>query len=124
MVLHVDVAEYVLDGDDGWLEGAIHKNTLVTVTDGSYMQALHPNMSSCAFILECTQGRGCLTGAFFACSYHGELLKLMAIYLILLSINRIASIMMGSAHIYLDCLDALDKIQNLPPHHTPSKCQH
>jgi hypothetical protein len=45
-----------LTGDDGWLEDAIRENTLVVVADGSYMQALHPNMNSCAFILEYTQG--------------------------------------------------------------------
>jgi hypothetical protein len=31
---------------------------------------------------------------------------------------------MGLAHIYLDCLGALDKIQNLPPHCIPSKCRY
>jgi hypothetical protein len=118
-----------LTRDDGWLEDAIHKNTLVAVTDGSYIQALHPNMNSCAFILECTKGQGCLTGTFLeqtiaACSYHGELLGLMAIHLILLSVNRTTSTLMGSAHIYSDCLGALDKIQNLPPHSIPSKCRH
>jgi hypothetical protein len=117
-----------LTGDDGWVEDAINENTLVAVTDGSYMQALHPNMNSCAFILECTQGQGHLTGAFLeqtiaACSYRGEFLGMMAIHLILLSINRIASTLTGSAHIYSDCLGTLDKIQNLPPHRIPSKCQ-
>jgi hypothetical protein len=48
----------------------------------------------------------------------------MAIHLILLSVNRIASTLMGLAHIYSDCLGALDKIQNLPPHRIPSNCQH
>ena len=86
-------------------------------------------MNSCAFILECTQGRGCLTGAFLeqtiaACSYRGELLGLMAIHLILLSVNRIASTLTRLAHIYLDCLGTLDKIQNLPPHCIPSKCRY
>ncbi len=72
-------------GDDGWLAMAIQENTLVAVTNKSYMQELYPNMNSCAFILECTQGRGRLTGAFLeqtiaACSYWGELLGLMAIH--------------------------------------------
>jgi hypothetical protein len=48
----------------------------------------------------------------------------MAIHLILLISNKIAPTLMGSVHIYSDCLGALDKIQNLPPHHIPSKCQH
>jgi hypothetical protein len=59
-----------------------------------------------------------------ACSYWGELLGLMAIHLILLSANRIDPTLTGSAYIYLDCLGALNKIQHLPPHRIPSKCQH
>ena len=59
-----------------------------------------------------------------ACSYWGELLGLMAIHLILLSMNRIDPTLTGLAHIYLDCLGALNKIQHLPPHRIPSKCRH
>jgi len=86
-------------------------------------------MNLCAFILECTQGRGRLTGAFLeqtiaACSYRGELLGLMAIHLILLSVKRVSPTLMGSVHIYSDCLGALDKFRNLPPHRIPSKCRH
>jgi hypothetical protein len=53
-----------LMGDDGWLKAKIWANSLVVVTDSSYMQALYPNMNSCAFILECLQGHLRLTGAF------------------------------------------------------------
>ena len=118
-----------LSGDDGWLKEAIRDNTLVAVTDGSYMRSLYPHMNSCAFILECTQGRGRLTGAFSeqtiaACSYRGELLGLMAIHLILLSVNRVSPTLTGSVHIYSDCLGALDRLHNLPPHRIPSKCRH
>ena len=118
-----------LSGDDGWLKEAIRDNTLVAVTDGSYMRSLYPHMNSCAFILECTQGRGRLTGAFSeqtiaACSYRGELLGLMAIHLILLSVNRVSPTLTGSVHIYSDCLGALDRLRNLPPHRIPSKCRH
>jgi hypothetical protein len=118
-----------LTRDNGCLEEAVQEKTLVAVTDGSYMQALYPNMNSSMFILECSQGRGRLTGAFLeqtisACFYWGELLGLMAIHLILLSANKIAPTLMGLVHIYSDCLGALDKIQNLPPHCIPSKCQH
>jgi hypothetical protein len=121
--------EMCLTGDDGWLAMAIQENTLVAVTDGSYMQELYPNMNSCAFILECTQGCSRLTRAFLeqtiaACSSQGELLGLMAIHLILLSVNRIDPTLTGSAHIYLDCLGTLNKIQHLPRHRIPSKCRH
>ena len=121
--------EMCLTGDDNWLAMAIRENTLVAVTNGSYMRELYPTMNSCAFILKCTQGRGRLTGAFLeqtiaACSYQGELLGLMAIHLILLSVNRIDPTLTGLAHIYLDCLGTLNKIQHLPPHRITSKCQY
>ncbi len=65
------------EGDDetgAWLRKAIEDNTLEAVTDGSYMKDLYPNMNSCAFILECSRGRGRISGAFLeqtmaACSY-------------------------------------------------------
>jgi hypothetical protein len=118
-----------LTGDDGWLEEAIRENLIVAVTDGSYMQDKFPTKNSCAFILECTKGHGRLTGAFpeqtiAACSYCGELIGLLAIHLLLLSFSRVAPELTGSVHIYLDCLGALDKVKNLPPHHIPSKCRH
>ncbi len=116
-----------LTGDDGWLEEAIQE--LVAVTDGSYMRDKFPTMNSCAFILECTKGRGRLTGAFpeqtiAACSYRGELIGLLAIHLLLLSISRVALELTGSVQIYLDCLGALDKVKNLPPYRIPSKCRY
>jgi hypothetical protein len=94
----------------------------------SYMQELYPYVNSCAFIMECTQGHVHVTGAFSAqriaaCSYRGELLGLMAIHLIPLSVNRIAPTLTSLVHIYSDCLGALDKIQNLPPHCIPLKSQ-
>ena len=86
-------------------------------------------MNSCAFILEYTKSRGRLMGALpeqtiTACSYCGELIGLLAIHLILLSVSRVAAKLTGSAHIYSDCLGALSKVKNLPPHRIPSKCSH
>ncbi len=43
---------------------------------------------------------------------------------ILLSVNRVSPTLMGSVHIYSDCLGALDRLRNLPPHRIPSKCRH
>jgi hypothetical protein len=70
-----------------------------------------------------------MTGAFseqtiLACFYRGELLGLLAIHLILLSVNKINPNLLGSVHIYSDCLGDLDKVKNLPPHRIPSKCRH
>jgi hypothetical protein len=113
------------DEDGAWLREAIEENTLVAVTDGSYMKELYPDMNSCAFILEYSRGRGRMLGAFSeqtmaACSYGGELLGLLAIHLILLSIDKINPTLTGSVHIYSDCLGALN-VENLPPHRIPSK---
>ena len=120
------------DGDDEvgtWVKEAIEDNSLVAVTDGSYMKDLYPNMNSCAFIIECIKGRGRMSGAFpeqtmAACSYRGELLGLLAIHLILLSINKITPTLSGTVQIFSDCLGALNKVKNLPPHRIPSKCRH
>jgi hypothetical protein len=120
------------DGEDeagAWLKEAIEDNTLVAVTDGSYMKELYPDMNSCAFILECSRGRGRMLGAFSeqtmaACSYCSELLGLLAIHLVLLSINKINPTQTGSVHIFSNCLGALNKVKNLPPHRIPSKCRH
>jgi len=53
-----------ISGDGTWVREAIRDNSLVAVTDGSYMKDLFPNMNSCAFIFECTKKRGRMTGAF------------------------------------------------------------
>jgi len=110
-----------ISGDGAWMIEAMRDNSLVAVTDGSYMKVLFSNMNSCAFIFECTKKRGRMTGAFpektaEAGSYQGELIGHLAIHLILLSINKTAPDLTGSVHIYSDCLGALNKVQNLPPH--------
>jgi hypothetical protein len=120
------------DGKDeasAWLKEVIEENTLVAVTDGSYVKELYPDMNYCAFILECSRGRGRMAGAFSeqtmaACLYQGKLLGLLAIRLILLSINKIYPTLTGSVHIFSDCLGGLNKVKNLPPHRIPSKCRH
>ena len=49
-------------------------------------------------------------------AYRGELLGLMAIHLILLSINKLHKDLAGSAEIVLDCPGALKRVINLPPY--------
>jgi hypothetical protein len=128
MKLHMDVGRYVPDRGR-WLVGGGNPREDI---GGCHIQvvyaSMYPNINSCAFILEFSQGCGCLTGAFLeqtisACSYRGELLGLRAIHLILLSANKIDPALTGLVHIHSDCLGALDKIQNLPLHYIPSKCQ-
>jgi hypothetical protein len=105
-----------LSGDSlgTWIEEAIKTNLLIAITDGSYMKELFPNMNSCTFIFECSRGGRRLTGAFpeqsiASCAYCGELLGLLAIHLILLSVNRVTPNLPGSVHIYSDCLGTLAK---------------
>ncbi len=84
----------VLGGTD-WLLQAIAGRTLIAVTDGSYIREHYLELCSAAFILECTQGGGCVTGAFHeesidADAFRGELLGLMAVYLLLLVFNTVS----------------------------------
>ncbi len=48
----------------------------------------------------------------------------MAIHLILLAVNECSKGIQGLVHIYSDCLGALNKVENLPPHQIPTRCSH
>ncbi len=90
-----------ITGGFNLLHEAIKDGTLVAVTDGSYIHKLYPNLCSAAFVMNCAKGWGCLIGFFLeallvANAYRGELLGLMAIHLILLSIDRIHCNLPGS----------------------------
>jgi hypothetical protein len=53
-----------ISGDIDWLADAIRDNSLVAVTDGSYIQERYPYLNSAAFIFKCSLGRGRLMGSF------------------------------------------------------------
>jgi hypothetical protein len=112
-----------------WLEHAISIGTLVAVTDGSYIREIYPNLCLAAFVLECSKGWGRVFGSFLeallvANAYRGELLGLMAIHLILLSVNKFNPTLSGSVEVVSDCLGALKRVTYLPPYHITSQCQH
>jgi hypothetical protein len=116
-------------GGVAWLDLAISTGTLVAVTDGSYIRELYPNLCSAAFVLECSKRCGRVVGSFLevllvANAYRGELLGLMAIHLILLSVNKIHQNLSGSVEIVLDCLGALKLVTYLPPNRILSRCRH
>jgi hypothetical protein len=118
-----------LMGDDNWLHDSIKAGTCIAVTDGSYIREIYPELCSCAFVLECTEGRGRIFGSFpeqskVANAYRGELLGLMAIHLILLAANKLASELRGRVRIFSDCLGALNKVTSLPANRLPSGCKH
>jgi hypothetical protein len=110
-----------VSGGTAWVDKSILKGTLVGVTDRSYIRELFPNLCSAAFILECSKGQGRVVGSFsetliVANTYRGELLGLMAIHLILLSVNKIHPTLVGSVEIVSDCLGALKRVTYLPPY--------
>jgi hypothetical protein len=111
-----------------WIEESIANSTLVAVTDGSYTRELFPNLCSAAFVLECSKGHGRIIGALLeairmANAYRGELLGLMAIHLIILSINKMNSNLSRSVEIVSDCLGALKRKTYHPPYRIPSRCR-
>jgi hypothetical protein len=116
-------------GGTEWIAQAITAGSLVVVTDGLYIRQLYPHLCLAAFVLECSYGRGQLVGSFKEASkaanaYRGELLGLMAIHLILVSINRVHKSLSGSAKVVSDCLGALQRVTYLPPYQIPSRCKH
>ena len=95
-------------GGTEWIQHSIIDGSLVAVTDGSYIRKLYPNLCSAAFVIECAKGRGRIAGSFserldVANAYRGELLGLMAIHLILLSVNTVHPKLKGEVKIVSDC---------------------
>ena len=93
------------------------------------MKDLHPHLCSAAFILECSQSGLRLVGSLAehsisANAFRGELLGLLAIHLILLSINKLEPTLLGQMVVYSDCLGALGRIEHLPPYRVPTRCKH
>ena len=116
-------------GGYDWLHEAITNGSLMGITDGLYIHEVYPNLCSTAFVLECTKGRGRMIGSFseslqVANAYRGELLGLMAIHLILLSVDRIHGTIAGSVEVVSDCLGALRRVTDLPLYPIPSQCKH
>ena len=103
-----------LSGGTEWIHHSIKDGSLVAVTDGLYIRKLYPNLCSAAFVLECAKGSGRIVESFserldVANAYRGELLGLMAIHLLLLSVNKIHPTLKGKVDIVSDCLGALNR---------------
>jgi hypothetical protein len=52
-------------GEISWLGESIADNSLVAVTDGSYMKDIDPQINLAAFIFKCTKGQGQLWGSLW-----------------------------------------------------------
>ena len=50
--------DLMVTGGTDWIAQAIADNSLVAVTDGSYIKEHYPVICSAAFVLECTKGWG------------------------------------------------------------------
>ena len=116
-------------GDESWLIPAIEAGTVLAVADGSYIRELFSDANSCAFVLECREGRGRLLGRLTerstdACAYRGELLGLLAIHLVLKAVNTLQPNLSGEVCIGSDCLGALGRVSSLPPDRLPSGTKH
>jgi hypothetical protein len=115
-----------IEGGTECVANAIQDRLLVAVTDGSYIPQHYPHLCSAAFVLECANGRGRIIGSFSeslatANAYRGELLGLMAIHLLLVSVNRVHTMLVGSVEVVSDCLVALKRVVHLPPYRIPSR---
>ncbi len=118
-----------VEGGTEWVSGAIQDRFLVAVMDGLYISQLYPTLCLAAFVLECAKGCGKIIGSFSestlaANTYRGELLGLMAIHLLLVSVNRVHNTLGRSVEVVSDCLGALKRVVHLPPYWIPSRCKH
>ncbi len=118
-----------MTGGEAWLQDSIANGSLAAVTDGLYIQKIYPNLCLAAFVLECSKRQGRIMrrvseGLLVPDAYRGELLGLMAIHLILLSVNKLHRDLLGSVEIVLDCLGALKRVTHVPLYRIPSRCRH
>jgi hypothetical protein len=118
-----------LEGGTDWISAAIKDSSPVAVTDGAYIRQLYLLLCLAAFVLKCSKGRRKLIGSFSedtlaANAYRCKLLGLMAVHLLLVSVNKIDKLLEGSVEVVLDCLGALSRVVHLPPYWIPSRCKH
>ncbi len=89
------------------------------------MRELRKEYCSAAFFFESADKRHKLVGLFaersgVANAYRGELLGIMALHLILLAVNKVHPALIGSIHLYSDCLG----VEMLPIDKIPAACKH
>jgi hypothetical protein len=118
-----------IQGEVSWLAEAIADNSLIVVTDGSFMKEIYPHINLVAFVFECTKGQDRLWGSFVehsldAGSYRLKLIGLTAIHLILHWINVVSPNLWRSVLILSNCLGALNKVEDLLPYRIPTQCSH
>ncbi len=110
-----------LRSSPGWISCSGHGQLI-------YQTAL-PKLCSAAFVLECAKGREKIIGSFSestlaANAYRVELLGLMAIHLLLVSVNRVHNTLVGSVEVVSNCLGALKRVVHLLPYWISLCCKH
>ena len=99
--------------DMTWLATALANGTVMAVTDGSYNKSAAPQISGAGWIIYCFRtGKQIRTGSFyeispFASSYHGKLLGLLALHVILYTMETHYSLKSAPTNIWCDCKGAL-----------------
>ena len=83
----------------------------------------------CSLMIKCTEGRERIIRSFpeqtmVAWAYHGKLLGLVAIHLILLAANKANPHLPGCTRVISGCLGALGMVSNLPSNRIPMRCKH
>jgi len=121
--------DLMMVGGTEWIAEAAKDKSLVTVTDRSCLKELYPNLCSAAFVFDFSKGYGRIAGAFpekymVANVYHGELVGLMTVHLLLLSVNKIDLSLPGLMQIFSDCLGTLSRVVDWIPHRIPTNCRH
>ena len=101
----------------------------MAVTDGSYIRELIPKVCYAAFVLECSEEKGRITGSFpeqsnNANAYRAKIPGLIAIHLILFAANSVRPYLTRAVRVVSDYLGALGKVSTLSWNRIPCQCQH
>ena len=93
--------------DLSWIVEAIQRGSLFCCTDGSYMKKMAPEICGAAWVFYCAESRQWLKGEFtehskWANSYRGEQLGMLAIHLILLTLEEHYGVTLSNANIFCD----------------------
>ena len=102
-----DKLQFKQGDDPGWMVEAILNESLYIVTDGSHIPNLAKDICGAAFIFYCAVTKNWLRGEFAeesesADSYRGEQLGMLAIHIILLTLEEHCEGMEASSNLFCD----------------------
>jgi endonuclease/exonuclease/phosphatase family metal-dependent hydrolase len=93
--------------DLSWVLDALERGSLYCVSDGSYLKRIAPHTCSAAWVIYCAETRKWCKGelvehSIWANSYRGEQLGMLAIHLLLLTIEEHYGEELSNANIFCD----------------------